>query len=233
MNGCIVPQRFFRSWSISGDTGKQQLTCDCSQETRASKLAHHARFVHRCIRARIALAGLVVLLSGGFAFAYDINDVLIESWAGSGDGEVLFVVDFWPYDGQDDSFAFGYRFDELSITGLDLLYDLHADDNGLTFAESGGFVTDIWYTTGSTTYHTEASWPDSWWGYHLSEDLGESWQFASTGPADRMLYSGDTDGWVGLPGDDWTSTPVTPLVPEPASLILVAMGATAILRPRR
>jgi len=233
MSGCILPGGFFRSWSTSLDAGNQQIARDRSQETRARKFAHRARFAQRTVRVRVALAGLAVLLSGGSAFAYDIDDVLIESWAGSGDSDVLFVVDFWPYDGQDDSFAFGYRFDEPFITGLDLLYDLHADDNGLTFAESGGFVTDIWYTTGDTTYHTGSSWPDSWWGYSLSEDFGESWYFASTGPAGRRLYSGDTDGWLGLPGDDWTSTPITPLVPEPASLVLAAIGGSVLFRRTR
>ena len=62
-------------------------------------------------------------------------------------------------------------------------------------------------------YHTADNWPAWYWGYWVSGDLGESWEYSWVGAGDRVLFDGDTDGWLALPGDDYTSVPVTPLVP--------------------
>lgn len=177
--------------------------------------------------------GLVaVLLCAVRAEAYTVDDVLVDSWAGSGSNEVLLVVDFWPDNGQDDSFGFGYRFDQASITGLDLLDALDAAGNGLTYAEDGGFVTDFWYDDGTTVHHTGYSWPDSWWSYWTSDDYGEAWVSPLVGPGDRVLVGGDTDGWFAKPGDDFETPPTTPLVPEPGTLSILLLGAAALRRRR-
>jgi hypothetical protein len=57
------------------------------------------------------------------------------------------------------------------------------------------------------------NWPTSWISYWISDDFGQTWAFAPVGPAQRILRDGDTDGRLALPGDDWTSQPVTPLFP--------------------
>ncbi len=74
-------------------------------------------------RARVIAWVLGVGLLGGArpTWAYALEDVRIEWWTGSGAHEVLLVVDFWPYNGQADSFAFGCRFDASEITGAQLL----------------------------------------------------------------------------------------------------------------
>ena len=163
---------------------------------------------------RQAVLGLNVLLAGGLsALGYEISDIVIESWVGTGDQRVVLVVDFWPYNGDGDSFAFGYRFTGASISGLAVLNALHEADNGLTFAESGGFVTDFWYLKDGVTYHTGYVWPESYWSYWLSADLGQTWEYAPVGPEFRALSDGQTDGWLALPGDDYESEPVVPLVP--------------------
>jgi hypothetical protein len=167
------------------------------------------------------------------ARAYMIDDLIIESWAGAGDHEVVMVLDFWPGDGPDNSFAFGYRFDEASLRGSDLLTELDTADNGFTFADSGGFVTDFWYDDGDTIHHVGAVWPESWWSYWLSDDFGEVWASSMVGAGDRILYDGDTDGWLAKPGDDLTSAPVTPVLPEPGTFLTVLVGGLAVFRGSR
>jgi len=183
------------------------------------------------MRTGVLIAATVVLGVANAASAYTLDQVVIESWAGTGENEVLAVVDFWPGLDTDDSFAFGYRFETETISGLDLLQGLHDADNGFTFAESAGFVTDMWYDADGESYHTGYSWPDSWWSYWLSDDYGETWTASLVGAGDRVLTPGDTDGWLAKPGDDLVSVPQTP-VPEAASLALLLSGATAIRRRR-
>ncbi len=165
-----------------------------------------------CKLRNISLITLFCLTAVSTATAYELDDLAIESWTGAGPHEVVAVIDFWPYNEDADSFAFGHRFSTGSITGLELLEALHAADNGLTVAHSAGFVTDFWYDTGNEIHHTTYNWPDSYWSYWWSDDFGESWAYAATGAPDRILYHGDTDGWLALPGDDYESQPVTPLL---------------------
>ncbi len=148
------------------------------------------------------------------AAAHELDDIQIESWAGTGDHTVLLVVDFWPYNDAADSFAFGYRFTADELTGLELLNALHDADNGLTFDHTDGFVTDFWYVTDAGTYHTGYDWPTSYWSYWLSDGFGEIWDHSVFGAPQRILYDGDTDGWLAVPGNDYDSEPVTPLLPE-------------------
>jgi len=162
------------------------------------------------------VAGLVALTLGVLppVLAYELDQVDVEAWIGNGANTVLLVVDFWPYNDDRDSFAFAYRFDDPQITGLQLLDAVQAAGVGFSYAAwTGGFVTDIWYVRGNTTYHTGYNWPQSYWSYWLSLDYGQMWDYSPVGAGQRFLQNGDTDGWLAVPGDDWTSTPVTPLAP--------------------
>jgi len=159
------------------------------------------------------LAGWVALMAGSAGWAYQIEDVRTEWWTGAGTNRVLLVVDFWRGNGQADSFAFGYRFSQPQITGLDLLDAVQAANQGFSYAAlQGGYLTDIWYVKDGTTYHTGTSWPASWWKYFTSADHGQTWVESQYGAAMRVLVNGDTDGWLALPGDDWTSVPITPVL---------------------
>ena len=164
---------------------------------------------------RGALAGWLVLACVSAAWAYDQMDLQLEWWTGSGDHWAVLVVDFWPGNGASDSFAFGYAFQGDAITGVDLLNGVQAANQGFTYAtDQSGFLTDIWYVKGETTYHVTYSWPTSWWEYFNSTTYGEWWDVAFVGPAGRVLHSGESDGWLALPGDDFTSVPVTPTMPQ-------------------
>jgi hypothetical protein len=166
-------------------------------------------------KTRVFVAGWLVLVGAAATWAYSPLDVPIEFWAATGtEHHVLVVVDFWPYNGADDGFAFGFSFDQEQVTGYQVLVALQAADLGLTFADDGGFVTDIWYVKNGTTYHTGYAWPTSYWSYWVSPDVGESWDYSLYGPVDRVLQDGDTDGWLAKPGNDETSVPVTPLRPQ-------------------
>jgi len=181
----------------------------------------------------VLCGGCLVFAIAHAAHAYEIDDLIIESWAGGGEHESVMVLDFWPGDGQDDSFAFGYRFDGASITGVELVQGLNDADNGLTFGGSGGFVTDFWYDDGDTVHHTGFSWPESWWSYWGSEDFGEAWTSSAVGAGERVLFDGDTDGWLAKPGDDLISEPVTPIVPEPSTLFVLFVGGLIAVRRSR
>lgn len=162
------------------------------------------------MRTVIAFASCL-MLGAASASAYPLQEIRLEAWAGSGPNVALLVVDFWPGNGAEDSFAFGYRFVDDQITGLELLGGIQAADVGLTYADAGGFVTDIWYVRSGVTYHTGYNWPESYWSYALSADYGSTWESAMVGPASRTLYPGDADGWLAKPGEDFDSLPVTPL----------------------
>lgn len=164
-------------------------------------------------RVVAALAGWVAVLASSPSWAYQLDDVRIEWWTGSGTNQALLVVDFWPGNGQFDSFAFGYHFSQSQITGLELLDAVQAADHGFSYAPVGGpYLTDIWYIKGSTTYHMGTDWPNSWWKYLTSDDYGSTWAESQYGMTMRVLASGDSDGWLAVPGDDWTSVPVTPVL---------------------
>lgn len=153
--------------------------------------------------------GLLTLVS--VAAGYDLDEIRVEWWTGAGPNRAVCVVDFWPYNGDEDSFAFGCRFTGSYITGLDLLNALQDAELGLSFAAQSDFVTDIWYVTDGQTYHTGYNWPESYWSYWVSADFGEYWEYSMYGAGARLLHDGDTDGWLAVPGDDYTSEPVTPL----------------------
>ncbi len=187
----------------------------------------------RSLLSLIAVLICVVTLAASHAGAYTTDQVEIESVSGSGASSALLVVDFWMGNGQSDSFAFVGQFDG-SISGLDLLDIVKAGDGNFDYADGGGFITDFWYTDPdtSTTYHTGYDWPNAWWNYWASDDHGQTWSSLFVGLGDRVVTDGATDGWLGKPGTDFDTPPVTPLVPEPASLLLLGSAATALLRRR-
>jgi hypothetical protein len=156
------------------------------------------------------ITGIVALAFAQPASAFVLDDVKIEWWAGIGPNQVLLIIDFWPGDGEQNSFAFGYRFAAAQITGLELLQGVQAAGQGFSFDASVGYVTDIWYVKAGQAWHATDAWPDSWLSYWQSPDLGQSWEFSPVGAAQRVLVDGDSDGWLAKSGDDETSQPVTP-----------------------
>ncbi|MEW6199483.1 MAG: hypothetical protein AB1601_12575 [Planctomycetota bacterium] len=158
-----------------------------------------------------SVLGGCLLWAVGVAAAYGLEQVRVEAWVGQGPHRALLVVDFWPYNGAADSFAFGCRFEAAQFTGLDLLDAVQGANIGFAYAHASGFVTDFWYLKNGHMYHTGYQWPQAYWSYWLSTDWGQSWEYAPVGPAGRVLQDGETDGWLAKPGYDPDSEPVTPL----------------------
>jgi hypothetical protein len=184
--------------------------------------------------SRMVISLMLIFAAAGIADAsivFDGKQIEFEDWFGSGSFETAIVVDFWPGNGQADSFAFGYYFDATDLVLKDVLDDLHQIDNGFSYALGKGFLTDIWYEKGSVTYHSTYNWPDSWWSQWLSTDQ-VNWDFGN-GLEFTSVADGSIHGLLAKPGDDWTSVPVVPTVPEPATISLLGIGIMLLLRKRR
>ena len=99
------------------------------------------------------------------AFVFQGEEIVLESWTGSETAiySAALVIDFWPGNGQADSFAFGYRFDVTGLTAMDMLDEFHSVDNGLSFAIIDGLLNDVWYEKDEVTYHVTYDWPNAWW----------------------------------------------------------------------
>jgi hypothetical protein len=81
----------------------------------------------------------------------------IKFWAGSGDKVAMFVVDF--NDGAtNECYAWGYRFDGDDVSAMTMLEDIAAADPNFSYAESGGFLSDIHYLT-----HSGVGGSPNWW----------------------------------------------------------------------
>jgi hypothetical protein len=157
------------------------------------------------------VAGWAVLLFAASGWAYQIEDVRVEWWTGTGSHTALLVVDFGRDNGQSDSFAFGYHFSQDSITGRALLDGIQAANRGFSYAAPGGFLTDITYVKNGVTYHVSYSWP-LWWKYFLSDDSGSTWIESEEGLELRVLFDGDSDAWLPVVGWEDPSVPVTPVL---------------------
>lgn len=173
---------------------------------------------------------LVVVSTTNGTFTFQGCEIVLESWTGNETASysAALVIDFWPGNGQADSFAFGYRFDVNGLTVKDMLDDFHLDDNGLTFAIESGMLNDVWYEKDEVTYHTTYDWPDSWWSQWVSTD-SMTWGWGN-GLEDTYVTDGSIHGWLAKPGDDWDSEPIVP-IPEPTMLALLGLGGL-VLRKR-
>ena len=208
---------------------------------------------------RYSIVGLIFLLAvGGYAGAevYDHGGTLvnIESWVGSGANEAVCVVDF--SDGDDDSFAFGYRWDDgqtvdrppstyASTYGTTvgaergeamlLVLDAETDlDVIYSYHDLYGFAVEGFTYDDGLELHTIVSdgWVTTFPGYWYSSD-GLTWDDSDVGATTRELADGGWDGWTQeYTANGWlpVNTPVTP-VPEPATIVGDMDGSGGAIEP--
>lgn len=114
-------------------------------------------------------------------------------------------------------------FESVSVTGLGLFDIVEAQTTLTTVRQDFGwgvFIDGIEFNG-----HSDIGFGggEDWWHYWI-KDVGETeWTSPAFGAADRILFNGDSDGWIyGRAG----------AVPEPATLALFALGGL-LLRKRR
>lgn len=136
------------------------------------------------------------------------DGTVIEYWAGSGSNEAVLVVDFGT-----DSYAFGYRWDEGTKYGKDLMEAVDAA-GPLDYTEADGFLTTLSY--GTHVMVGQDGWPGDWWSYFVSDD-GRNWVMSDVGYAARELSNGAWDGWAHQTADSWPPAhlPLTPVADTP------------------
>lgn len=201
----------------------------------------------RSIAGTIFLAAAVGFAAVGTARAATMDDLKVEGWYGSGVNRTALVVDFsagTDTNDASDSFAFGWNFNGDSITVYDLMCRIHEANSNFEFtAEYSGVKLGYWidsitYTTGGKKYTGEYYWDNDnlpgslWWAYYLSDNVGETWDYAMLGVSFQPLANGEIVGFLATAGNDYTSTPVAP-VPEPSTLALAAIGFAALFAWRR
>jgi hypothetical protein len=164
---------------------------------------------------RVSVLLVTVLLATTAARA-----AVISEWAGTGANTACVTVNF--ADGAD--YTFGVRFDGTT-TGLSAVQALDAQTGlDVVFQDFGwGMFVDGFSYDGHSNIGYAGD--ENWWHYWIAND-GQNWTSPFFGAGDRVLADGNWDGWV-------YGTASAPAVPEPVSLLLLAIGGAVMARGRK
>lgn len=176
---------------------------------------------------------IVMLMSTSQAYLIQGVDLNVDYWAGSGSNECVIAIDWngttGPY--VSEYHLFGYRWDGAK-TVADALTAIDTDlaEFQLTTAYGGGFVDDIVYDQSAVDgdLHTAGDYTGWWWAGE-TQDGGLNWIGNGVGINEEYLWDGGIEG-LNIDGANWGSAMMT--IPEPATMILLAAGAT-LLRKRK
>lgn len=160
------------------------------------------------------LAGVLVLL--GVSLAVGADPIRV----GSGENVAYSVINF------DDgaNYTFEVYFDGTT-TGLGLFDIIEANSDLSTDRQNFGFGIFINGITFEGHSNIGYAGGENWWHYWTKDSEEASWTSPFIGAGDRVVPNGGSDGWVyGRAG--------APL-PEPAGLMLLALGSLLLHRRHR
>lgn len=204
-----------------------------------------------------AILACLCLLTIGVRHAHaDLIDSL-QFWVGQGPDEAALVID-WNDGLTPASLVWGYRWDSAtsSPTGEDMLRAIAAGDSRM-YLQLGPYGSDtaahtvyglgydlahdgFAYVAGANDTghaadaadHFQEGWKYAgYWRYYIgSESAG--WSASGRGMNSQALTDGCWNGWSWSPAPTWNGgvpDSPTPAVPEPGTLILLSIGAAALL----
>jgi len=182
-----------------------------------------------------AVAAAVLMAAGDLAAApYNLNGcwVEVDYWAGSGTSETIVVIDWNTTNGPyvSEAHAWGYRWDGVGYVSEALAAIADAGGLNVTFSYGGGFVNDAFYPDADGDNHTTAGFTGWWWTGETT-DGGQTWTGNVLGLDQERLAAGKIEG-LNMDSGAWTSDTLTIPLPEPATMLLVALGAGAGLARR-
>ena len=181
----------------------------------------------------VPIAGCCAAAHASISF----DDVLVEYWVGSGDSEAMMIADWQA----DRMLAFGYRWDAGVPDDLDLFEAVNAHSDrfyrewvsgvpfGAVFGVGWDADGDGFSKTDPDDWYEEGWLENGYWSQWVSGD-GELWDFGG-GLGMHDLYDGAWIGWSWAP-EFLAEPPDVPLIPTPATIAVMALGALA-RAPRR
>jgi hypothetical protein len=123
---------------------------------------------------------------------------------------------------------FEVSFDTPSITGWEVVDIIEAETTLVTARIDYGTPEDPYVFLDGLTFdgHSNIGWDggEDWWHYWI-EDAAGNWESPYFGLPERVLEPGDRDGWR-------YGSALAPGVPEPATMLLLAVGGMLVRKKR-
>jgi len=139
----------------------------------------------------IAIAAMSLLNVTTKAQTIPFTSVVVEQTIGTGNNQLVFVIDFDSDTiGTDSSFAWIINYSCDSLTGDSILKRIDQENVDFTVDIASGFLNNITYLKNTVTYTN----PNIGWFSILESEDGENWHWNTGGINDSV---GNTD-WLGI-----------------------------------
>ena len=111
-----------------------------------------------------------------------IDPADIRWWIGEGENEVVFIVN---WNEPDTALAWGYRFNEESVTVEHMMDDIAAADSRFSYVGANNWLDDLQFNDGVL----DLSLAGMWWMYIINGEM------AGLGYAEQTIHNGDYVKW--------------------------------------